>query len=304
MLSSDAENFYWLSRYVERAENTAKLVNVNIELLLDFVGNKSEGWKPVIEITGMKDFFQKKYNDFNEINSVKFLSQDTDNNNSILSCLEKAQYNARPIRDNLPRSSIHQLNVLLKNFNDQIKSTSSRRKRTLIISEVTSGTQLFFGIISDNFSLGTEYQFIKLGRFIERADMVSRIIDSQILRKNQEGVDSEFYNIEWASILRSLSAYESFMISKGNISKAAIIEFLIKSHEFPRSILNCLKNMSDSLNNLPKNKKIKNEIDILIRKLLKSRIYFKEDEKIHKFIDEIQLKLNKINNEVSKTYFK
>ena len=151
MLSSDAENFFWLSRYVERAENTAKLVNVNIELLLDFVGNKSEGWKPVIEITGMKDFFQKKYNDFNEINSVKFLSQDTDNNNSILSCLEKAQYNARPIRDNLPRSSIHQLNVLLKNFNDQIKSTSSRRKRTLIISEVTSGTQLFFGIISDRY---------------------------------------------------------------------------------------------------------------------------------------------------------
>ena len=97
MLSSDAENFYWLSRYVERAENTAKLVNVNIELLLDFVGNKSEGWKPVIEITGMKDFFQKKYKTFNEINSVKFLSQDTDNNNSILSCLEKAQYNARPI---------------------------------------------------------------------------------------------------------------------------------------------------------------------------------------------------------------
>ena len=226
---------------------------MNIELLLDFVGNKSEGWKPVIEITGMKELFSKNINDFNEINSVKFLSQDTDNNNSILSCLEKAQYNARPIRDNLPRSSIHQLNVLLKNFNDQIKSTSSRRKRTLIISEVTSGTQLF-GIISDNFSLGTEYQFIKLGRFIERADMVSRIIDSQILRKNQEGVDSEFYNIEWASILRSLSAYESFMISKGNISKAEIIEFLIKSHEFPRSILNCLKNMSDSLNNLPKNK--------------------------------------------------
>ena len=62
--------------------------------------------------------------------------------------------------------------------------------------------------------------------------------------------------------------------------------------------------MNDSLNNLPKNKKIKNEIDILIRKLLKSRIYFKEDEKIHKFIDDIQLKLNKINNVVSKTYFK
>tara|TARA_B100000941_G_C28503456_1_gene555738 strand:- start:1941 stop:2855 length:915 start_codon:yes stop_codon:yes gene_type:complete len=303
MLSSDAENFYWLSRYVERAENTAKLVNVNIELLLDFMGNKSEGWKPVIEITGMNDFFKKKYKNFNEVNSVKFLSQDIDNSNSILSCLEKAQYNARPIRDNLPRSSIHQLNTLLKNFNDQIKSTTSRRKRTLIISEVTSGTQLFFGIISDNFSVGTEYQFIKLGRFIERADMVSRIIDSQILRKNQDGFDSEFYNIEWTSILRSLSAYESFMISKGNISKAEIVEFLIKSNEFPRSILNCIKNVNDSLKNLPKNKKIKDEVDILIRKLLKSRIHNKEDVKIHKFIDNIQLKLNKINNIVSNTYF-
>ena len=95
------------------------------------------------------------------------------------------------------------------------------------------------------------------------------------------------------------------MISKGNISKAEIIEFLIKSHEFPRSILNCLKNMNDSLNNLPKNKKIKNEIDILIRKLLKSRIYFQK--RMKKYINLLMtsnIKLNKINNVVSKTYFK
>ena len=90
----------------------------------------------------------------------------------------------------------------------------------------------------------TEYQFIKLGRFIERADMVSNGENNRLSNfkeKKQDGVDSEFYNIEWASILRSLSAYESFMISKGNISKAEIIEFLIKSHEFPRSILKLFK---------------------------------------------------------------
>ena len=112
------------------------------------------------------------------------------------------------------------------------------------------------------------------------------------------------YNLSEIEKLNISNEIFRSLFRRSNISKAEIIEFLIKSHEFPRSILNCLKNMSDSLNNLPKNKKIKNEIDILIRKLLKSRIYFKEDEKIDKFIDEIQLKLNKINNEVSKTYFK
>ena len=85
MLSSDAEHFYWLSRYAERAENTARLVNVNVELMLDFPGDKSQAWKPVVEITGMDDSFSKKNSSYDENVVINFLTFDKNNPNSILS---------------------------------------------------------------------------------------------------------------------------------------------------------------------------------------------------------------------------
>ena len=143
MLSSDAEHFYWLSRYAERAENTARLVNVNVELMLDFPGDKSKAWKPVIEITGMEDFFSKKNSSFEENVVINFLTFDKNNPNSILSSLASAQYNSKPIRDNLPRASSEQLSFLINNFIDVSKSKSNR-KRSSIISSVISNIQLFF----------------------------------------------------------------------------------------------------------------------------------------------------------------
>ncbi|KAA1294533.1 MAG: alpha-E domain-containing protein [SAR202 cluster bacterium] len=303
MLSRDAEHFYWLSRYVERAENTARILNVNVELMLDFPGDKSSMWKPLIEITGMEKVFIEKYQEFDEINSVKFLSDDKENPNSILSSLIMAQYNARPIRNNLPRSSAEQLNLILKDFINDMASTKSRSRRTNYIYEVISKSQLFFGIISDNFLRGTEYQFIKLGRFIERADMISRIIDQQCLRDTST-LGENFPTLQWASILRSMSAYESFrMFSQGDISQKEVLNFLIKNKDYGRSISSCLYNVENSINNLPRNTPIKSEIKNLHNRIQKARLEKYSDMKIHDFIDLLQRKLLLIDELIDKSYF-
>ena len=116
MLSRDAEHLYWLTRYVERIENTARMINVHSELMLDFPGDQSLGWKPIIETMDSKKFFKKRYSEYSEISAVKFLGDDKENLNSIISSLEMARYNARAIKDDLPRSATEQLNNLFNEF--------------------------------------------------------------------------------------------------------------------------------------------------------------------------------------------
>lgn len=302
MLSSDAEHFYWLSRYAERAENTARLVNVNVELMLDFPGDKSKAWKPVIEITGMEDFFSKKNSSFEENVVINFLTFDKNNPNSILSSLASAQYNSKPIRDNLPRASSEQLSFLINNFIDVSKSKSNR-KRSSIISSVISNIQLFFGIISDNFVMGTEYQFIKLGRFIERADMISRIVDAQCIKDEIFVLGEEYPTLQWTSILRSLSAYEAYRISQGTISKGEIINFLIKNGDFPKSIVKCLSNVQEAINNLPNNKELKKSIDQILNTIINSNVNKFSNKRLHDFIDNLQKNLLDLDMEISKNYF-
>ncbi len=112
MLSRVAENLYWLGRYVERAENTGRIVNVNANLLLDLPKGIAPGWKPLIEITGSADLYRKSYDDFEERNVVRFLVGDAQNSGSIISSLSAARENARTIRDIVPREAWEQVNEL------------------------------------------------------------------------------------------------------------------------------------------------------------------------------------------------
>ena len=114
MLSRDAEHLYWLSRYVERVENTARLVNVNSELMLDFPGDKTLGWQSIIGTLDNLDIYSRKYVTFKETNVINFISFEDANPSSINNCLIKAAYNVKETRDYLPASSIEQIHNLFK----------------------------------------------------------------------------------------------------------------------------------------------------------------------------------------------
>ena len=302
MLSSNAEHFYWLSRYAERAENTARLLNVNLELMLDFPGDKSTALQPVIEITGNSDLFKNKYSSYNHINVMNFLGYDKNNPNSIFSSLLQAQFNSKYIRDNLPKESSEQLNLLIDEF-IKVNASKSIRKRTSLINKTISNIQLFFGNISDNYFIGTEYQFIKIGRFIERGDMISRIIDAQCIKEDKFIIDEEFPTLQWTSILRSLSAYEAYRISKRTISRSNIINFLIKNEGFSKSILRCTNNVNQALNNLPRSKAVKLRIKKYRKSILRARTENYSDSQLHDFMDFIQRRILEIDKTISANYF-
>ncbi len=302
MLSRDAEHLYWLSRYVERMENTARIINVHSELMLDFTGSQSAGWKPIISSVDSNKLFRKSYSKYSETTAINFLGDDKNNPNSIISCLHKARYNAKSVKDDLPRSSIEQLNNLFYEFSDGMTSTS-KRKRASLVYNMIGGSQRFFGIISDNFSRGYEFEFLRLGRFIERVDMISRIIDSMCIKK-EETYKHNYATLEWISMLKTLSAHEAFRKkNRGEIEKADVLLFLCKDDNFPRSLYRCLKILERSILTLPNNKVVSEIIIKLSNKVNRSRIETYRNDKLHLFFEDLETRINSLDEKIHKYYF-
>ena len=293
MLSSIAEKIYWLSRYIERIENTSRLINVNSDLLLDIPHDESNDLKHLIKITGhIKDF----KNENTKENVFSFLIEDENNPSSIKYSIEMAKMNSRYLLTMLPKSAWEQFNNLYSDFNNNDKKNSED------LYQIIRNSQRFFAIISDGMQRNDVFNFIKLGRFIERADMLSRIIEDQILRKETH-VIKYYQNLQWSSVLKSINGYESFKtLNKQNLNQEIVLNFMIMENLFPRSIKYCVDKLGEVQKYLPKSVEIKKLTKILLDGFSKSNI-FKNDNKILKQIDNFQLGLITLDKEISQRFF-
>ena len=293
MLSSIAEKIYWLSRYIERIENTSRLINVNSDLLLDIPHDESNDLKHLIKITGhIKDF----KNENTKENVFSFLIEDENNPSSIKYSIEMAKMNSRYLLTMLPKSAWEQFNNLYSDFNNNDKKNSED------LYQIIRNSQRFFAIISDGMQRNDVFNFIKLGRFIERADMLSRIIEDQILRKETH-VNKYYQNLQWSSVLKSINGYESFKtLNKQNLNQEIVLNFMIMENLFPRSIKYCVDKLGEVQKYLPKSVEIKKLTMILLDGFSKSNI-FKNDNKILKQIDNFQLGLITLDKEISQRFF-
>ena len=214
-----------------------------------------------------------------------------------------ARYNARAIKDDLPRSATEQLNNLFNEFKTGMASSSNRRKRASYIYNVISGSQRFFGIISDNFSRGYAFEFMRLGRFIERIDMISRIIDSLCIMQSKEQTH-DFPTLEWVSMLRTLSAHESFRKEvRGEIERGDVINFLLKNENFPRSIYRCLTITEKSLTSLPNNTNVLDAVNKLNVRVFSAKVESYDDIQLHNFLDYLQRRIHLLDENIHKNYF-
>ena len=293
MLSSIAEKIYWLSRYIERIENTSRLINVNSDLLLDIPHDESNDLKHLIKITGhIKDF----KNENTKENVFSFLIEDENNPSSIKYSIEMAKMNSRYLLTMLPKSAWEQFNNLYSDFNNNDKKNSED------LYQIIRNSQRFFAIISDGMQRNDVFNFIKLGRFIERADMLSRIIEDQILRKETH-VNKYYQNLQWSSVLKSINGYESFKtLNKQNLNQEIVLNFMIMENLFPRSIKYCVDKLGEVQKYLPKSVEIKKLTMILLDGFSKSNI-FKNDNQILKQIDNFQLGLITLDKEISQRFF-
>jgi len=303
MLSRSAKHLYWLSRYVERTENIARMIDVNLELILDFPDDHSLNWKPLIDTLDINDLFESKYKNYNETNVLNFLFEDKKNSSSLKNCLVMSKYNIETIKDDLPKSANISLNHLYEHIIDNKISKVHKRKKLQYITNIVSMTQNFFGSINDNLSRGYEFEFIRLGRFVERTDMISRIIDCLCVSKSSKQTH-DFSTMEWISMLTTLSAQDAFRKeAKGEANRGEVITFLLKNDSFPRSVFRSLITIELCLQNLPRNKKLLQMISRLISSSERSKLYNFDDKRLHLYLDNLQKNVSSIDSKIHNTYF-
>ena len=303
MLSRSAKHLYWLSRYVERTENIARMIDVNLELILDFPDDHSLNWKPLIDTLDINDLFESKYKNNNETNVLNFLFEDKKNLSSLKNCLVMSKYNIETIKDDLPKSANISLNHLYEHIIDNKISKVHKRKKLQYITNIVSMTQNFFGSINDNLSRGYEFEFIRLGRFVERTDMISRIIDCLCVSKSSKQTH-DFSTMEWISMLTTLSAQDAFRKeAKGEANRGEVITFLLKNDSFPRSVFRSLITIELCLQNLPRNKKLLQMISRLISSSERSKLYNFDDKRLHLYLDNLQKNVSSIDSKIHNIYF-
>ena len=306
MLSRVAERIYWMARHLERAENTARLVNVNSNLLLDLPRTITLGWEPLINITGSKIAFKRRRLVNKERNVVQFLISDLKNPSSLLNCLQYARENARTIRDIIPREAWEHVNALYLGTKSELPGGLAQRRRFDFLGSVISGTQQITGLLAGTMLHDAGYYFLRMGRNLERADMTTRIIDvqsSNLLPDNPEEL-LPYENIQWMSVLQSLSGYQSYRQKmQGRVHRSAVLRFLLQDKEFPRAFNHCIGEVEDCLGYLPRSDLLLAEASRIEKRVFKINTERLQKQVINEFIDSLQKELGKLHNMISQTYF-
>ena len=306
MLSRVAENLYWMARYVERAENTARLVNVNAFLLLDLPRGIAPGWAPLIAITGSEDIYRRHYDHCDERTVVKFLINDTHNSSAILGSLEAARENCRTVRDIVPGMAWEQLTELLLYARENAQSGIGKRGRHSYLKAIIGGSQRLTGMLDSTMIRDAGYQFMRIGRNLERADMTTRIVDvrTESLLPDDAPDLRPFESIQWVSVLQSLSGYQMYRRAmQMQVKRSEVLRFLLNDTQFPRSVMHCLQAVDESLGALNVDRSSINALRKLTRLLSRAKMDLLKQDELHAFIDNLQLGFSDLHARMSQTYF-
>lgn len=311
MLSRVAESIYWMARYVERAENVARIMDANYHMILDLPPGVGEQWEPLVVTSGDEELFKELYQDFTRENVVQFLTFDSRNPNSILSCLHNARENARSVREWISSEMWQQVNTFYLMVKDASRHAEVLELPHEFFVEIMMASHLFAGLSENTMTHGEGWEFARLGRMLERADKTTRIIDVKyfILLPSVDYVGMPYDHILWGALLRSASAFEMYRKRFGQIVPDQILEFLILDSEFPRAIHHCLIMAEIALRNISGTMRgrFTNRAEKSLGRLLADLDYIQVEEikafGLHEFLDSTQTRLNQIGAAVSEAFF-
>lgn len=311
MLSRVADSIYWMARYVERAENIARFMDVTLNLILDQPSNQQQQWKPLIDTTGDGDMFEEKYGDATAENVIKFLTFDPDYPHSILSCLSAARENARTVREAISSTTWEELNDFYHFVKNSRPSDELVTGASDYFTKIRQYSHLFNGTLDATMSRGQGWHFANLGRMLERADKTSRILDVKYftLLPKLEDVGTTIDDLQWSAVLRSVGGFEMYRKRYHSITIHRVVEFLVLDRVFPRSVNFCLIQADWSMHSITGSPQgsYHNAPEQLLGRL-QSELAYSDVEMIinkglHEFIDGFQHRLNGISDEVRETYF-
>lgn len=308
MLARDAENLYWMARYLERAENTSRLIIKITDSLLDMPTNASIGWETILQIVGVDHLYNEHYKTAKENDIMHFLIADERNPSSILACIKYARENTRTLRELLPEDLWERINGLYLYIASNMEDTSrKRRKKYVFLQDIIFQRQAIIGLITSAMERNLPYYFMKLGRNLERADMTTRIIDVNYAISLP--VDDPLYEVAnetlWASILKSLSAFQTYRRLKNfHVNMPDVVDFFFNEVRFPRSIIHCLGELESCLIDMPNSEEVIKTVQLAKASLSKKDNRKMNVENLHECIDITQLHLGDIHNALNKQYFR
>ncbi|MFM1920602.1 MAG: hypothetical protein RLZZ303_2236 [Candidatus Hydrogenedentota bacterium] len=311
MLSRVAESIFWMCRYIERAENIARVVNVNWHLSLDDSSSSELQWQPLVAITGDEELYVERYGEMNQSDVFRFLALDKSYPNSIYSCLKQARENARSVREIIPSDLWEQVNTFQQKVHDAAGQRETVSHPHDFLEMVIKESNEFIGRTLTTMTHDDGWYFCRAGRMLERADKTSRILDVKYfyLLPSADDVGSPLDNVQWAALLRSVSALQAYRQRYGQIQPGNVVEWLLLSHEFPRSVRYCVESVQFAINKISSSPPgaYSNDAERYVDQLRSQLACARADEVIlaglHEFVDSLQLQLNHVGAAISETFF-
>jgi len=305
MLSRVAERVYWIARYIERAENSARLISAFTNQMLDLPAGLAPGWRQLVDIIGGGPAFENHYQTYNERSTVGFLVADDFSPSSILASVSMARENMRTTRELLPTRAWLHCNELYLYAKRHSAEAVPRRGRYVFLKEVIFRCQQLTGLLAGTMSHDTAYDLVCLGQNLERADMTSRIVDSALFILMPHRIEPGRYDsLLWVNVLKSSSAYQMYRQHvRGRVEGAAVIKYLLQDPCFPRAVARAVAEAENALRDLPRNEGPVRRIEGLRERIEKAEINAMDFSETHAFIDSLQLALNQVHDEIFRTWF-
>ncbi|HSF71766.1 MAG TPA: alpha-E domain-containing protein, partial [Methylotenera sp.] len=238
MLSRTADHLYWMARYIERAENMARVLEVTYSMSLVPNAAQSEAalWLPALEIAGNVDQYEEEYGDVNAANVIHYLSMDVNNPSSIYNALRNARENARAVRVDMTSETWENINALWLEFDQFRGADLTKAGLPEFCDWVKARSHLFRGVCFGTMLRDDAFSFVRLGTFIERADNTARLLDVKyhLLLPEEEEVGGAVDYYEWSAVLRSVSAFQAYQkIFSDSIVPWRVAELLVLRRDMP-----------------------------------------------------------------------
>ncbi|CAL1240515.1 alpha-E domain-containing protein [Candidatus Methylocalor cossyra] len=307
MLSRVAENLYWMARYLERAENTARLINTTSQVLLDLPRGASFGWDILLKVAGLDELFEQYHAAPNEANILRFLIQDERNPSSLVASVQRARENSRTLREILPKEFWERVNGLYLMLRDQAPAAAHHQgRRYEVLNQLIERSQSLAGLVAGCMSHDLAYQFIELGKHLERADMTTRIVDinAAVLLPRDGSALAPIQERLWMSVLKALSAYQMYRRHVDvHVRGAAALTYLLLDSRFPRTVRHCLEQIEECLSTLPGPAPAMQAARRAWRRLSGLRWEGLTPAVLHEYLDQCQQDLGAIHTALSAQYF-
>ena len=335
LLSRVAESLYWSARYLERAEDTARVVLQHTNLIVDLPPSAGVTWEALLAVTGNVETFEQAGHDVDEYSIVSYLVDDRDNPACLLHAVTAARDNLRGAREVIPRAAWQAVNDLYHFVANRHEEGVNRAGRARFCDQLISESQRVVGALSGTMSRDAAYDMMRLGRHIERADMTTRVLDvtAGALMRTDGGTDvhadgdrhrdggvdrdgdddgadrdgrhsTDYGDVRWANVLRSLSALQMFRrATRGPVEGGAVVRFCLTDPHFPRSVEFCLAEVEHCLGRIEGSTSMAGATDEARRELAAAHYAALDGEALHELADTLQLEIGQLHDRLAAAYF-